>query len=318
MWTSCSYPNFLSLRWEHLVANTCLWSKLTPPCCTLHDNFPETLTSIFFKNSSESRQEIHTVPKHFKFPLATTGSCYCLEQISTCLEDSGRKAPPKWEEYTSASLESTGHPRNQPDTAFSWTVLDWNTMSWNCTPDSSDRSSPPSSTEEVSKKFQIVFKWATLHTHKRIFNISSHKTCSDQQKAGDLNGNTREGPCQGNVHLPLASPLKPPASSVPAHCGAWELPVTKYWQLRSSRASALPQAPECLWNLHLQSQLPPSEHSPGSCQSHEAGQMENSPASKVLFSKLSPDSVLLLRFSCELRHTTVQPPQAFSQLLQLS
>lgn len=35
--------------------------------------------------------------------------------------------------------------------------------------------------EEVSKKFQKVFKRITLHMHISIFNISGHKTYSDEQ-----------------------------------------------------------------------------------------------------------------------------------------
>lgn len=60
----------LSLQWKMLSLHTLMILKLIPPCCTLHDDFPTTLTPIFFlRNSSELRGKRCTVLKCFKFPL---------------------------------------------------------------------------------------------------------------------------------------------------------------------------------------------------------------------------------------------------------
>lgn len=65
-------------------------------------------------------------------------------------------------------------------------------------PDSSDNSSHSSSMEEVNKMFQKVFERIAPHMH--IFNISSHKTYSDQQQSGDMNSNVMEGHSQRYSH----------------------------------------------------------------------------------------------------------------------
>lgn len=64
-----------SLWWEHLVANAFPYLLMIQTnISTLHNDFAETLTSVFFRNSSELGQGIHTVPKRFKFPLSTTSN----------------------------------------------------------------------------------------------------------------------------------------------------------------------------------------------------------------------------------------------------
>lgn len=85
----------LSLQWKMLSLHT----LMMPPCCTLHDDFPTTLTPIFFlRNSSELRGKRCTVLKCFKFPLFLLflmWSCYHLQQISTYPDDSGQ-FPQSW------------------------------------------------------------------------------------------------------------------------------------------------------------------------------------------------------------------------------